>query len=70
MIEVFKTNINSFPKSIEISEEIKLLFPEAIVFIDLNDCDKILKVKSTPEVIKKIETLIISKGYFCEALAN
>lgn len=70
MIEVFKTNINSIHQSTEIRKEINFLFPEAIVFIDTNDCDKILKVKSTPEVIEKIENLIISKGYFCEALAN
>ena len=67
MVEIFKTNIDKA----ETAERIRLLileeFPYCLVNIDLDDCDKILRIhgKVPPAAIIR---LVNEYNYHCEIL--
>jgi hypothetical protein len=68
MIEVFKTNITNQETADVITAGLQRLFPHSIVDFDLEDCDKILRIKgegiSLSGVIAHLECL----GFTCEEL--
>jgi hypothetical protein len=47
MVEIFKTNIESEHTAVEILNSLQYVFPNYKMNVDLEDCDKILRVEST-----------------------
>ena len=46
IVEVFKTNIESFVKAELLLQELKKLLPHAKINFDLDDCDHILRIEA------------------------
>jgi hypothetical protein len=72
MVEVFKTNITSKAEAALILANIHNQFPSYSANFDLQDCDRILRVKSTRERVKatSLIRLVINLGYHAEVLAE
>ncbi len=68
MVEVFRTNIDCHEIAGALVVELQSLYPSATVNFDLDDCDRILRVKGDsihpPDVICHLE----GRGYNCEVL--
>ena len=67
MVEVFKTNIESVEEARRIKEMLMDHLPHCRINIDLEDCDKVLRIEgnlSVDEVIAVIEHY----NYQCEVL--
>ena len=68
MIEVFKTNIDNIEEAERIRKLLPEYFPDCQINLDLEDCDKILRIKgkiSTETIID----LVNANNYQCELLA-
>ncbi len=48
MVEIFKTNIESKQAAADILNSLQYAFPAYKMNFDLEDCDKILRVESSP----------------------
>lgn len=70
MIEVFKTNVDNAPEADKVLRLLAHEFPDFKVNFDLEDCDKILRVKGTFIDPMTIIERLTSQGYFCEILDN
>ncbi len=68
MIEVFRTNITNHEIASEIVSELQCRFPLSLVNFDLEDCDRILRIKGDGIKPQGIIDLLGGKGYLCEAL--
>ncbi len=66
-IEVFRTNIKSSHQAIYLIEEMRIAFPCYRVNVDLDDCDKILRVVSNTEDIRSTCFIEWLKGFDCFA---
>lgn len=67
MVEVFKTNIDQTEEAERIRELLLDRFPNCQINLDLEDCDKILRIKGnvSPE---KIIDIVHANNYRCEVL--
>ena len=67
MVEVFKTNIEQTDEAERIRELLLNRFPNCQINLDLEDCDKILRIKGnvSPETIIGI---VHANNYRCEVL--
>jgi len=72
MVEVFKTNVNSQEQASVVGGEIRKVFGDYVVNFDLDDCDKILRVKSEPGFIQNDLLICLLKdlGYEAEVLPD
>jgi hypothetical protein len=72
MIEVFKTNVSDRPHAIRVIELIQRNFIGYKANFDLEDCDKILRVKSTvgPVQSSLLIDLLRAQGYAAEVLTD
>ncbi len=69
MIEVFKTNIQTPEEASRIKESIRNRFPTYLVNMDLEDCDKILRVKGEGTLaVEDICQMVIDSGFSIEVL--
>jgi hypothetical protein len=68
MIEVFKTSVQHSEQALSIMFEIRAYFSNVRVNFDLEDCDNILRVEGGNIQKNKIINILVSEGYFCEAL--
>lgn len=70
VVEVFKTNVNDEQAAIEIISILKTSFPDLKINFDLEDCDKILRIKTHNGFsdIKKIIKLVEIAGFYIEPL--
>lgn len=70
MIGIFKTNINTVKDKITVIESISASFNVANCSIDIEDCDKVLRIVANQQIIE--ETIIINfvqrMGYQCAVL--
>lgn len=67
-ILVFKTNLTD-AKRIEGVESLLDIHPHIIQWnVDLNDCDKVLRIVSKNIAAQEIETILLGAGYYCEEL--
>jgi hypothetical protein len=70
MIGIFKTNINTIQDKINVIESISASFNVAACSIDIEDCDKVLRIVARQQLIE--ETIIINfvqrMGYQCAIL--
>jgi hypothetical protein len=68
MVEVFRTNIDSEVMAGILVDELQQTFPLALVNFDLEDCDRILRIKGEDIHPPRIITLVQRKGFICEVL--
>ncbi len=68
MVEIFKTNVEKISESKILLKKLSKHFPKHKINFDLNDCDKILRVKGKNISSEKIAQLLIKEDYECKAL--
>ncbi len=68
MVEVFKTNVQQPGQARQISGMLQRHFPGSKINFDLEDCDKILRVKGEDFIPEKIVMLVKENGFICEVL--
>lgn len=71
MVEVFKTDVNKPDHAASIVQRISEHFREYQVNFDLEDCDRILRVKSSDNHVRSeaIIELLADHGFRAEVLA-
>ncbi len=69
MIFVFKTSVDTKKKVRELEPQINRLLDRSKWNFDLEDCDKILRVDSDHQIVRKIIDLLILHSFSCEELA-
>lgn len=62
IVEVFKTNIESFVKAQLLLQELKKLLPHAKINFDLDDCDHILRIEALHSEIDVDQIVDYSKN--------
>lgn len=69
-ISVFTTNIGYVKDVATVIEALNKVYPEFKVNVDMEDCDRILRVESQNEIIDAIEIIKIvkEKGFECGVL--
>jgi hypothetical protein len=72
MIEVFKTNVTTTCQATALQDLIHLTFSGYRANFDLDDCDRILRIKSSgePVCVDKLIGLLNSLGYFAAVLTD
>lgn len=70
MVEVFKTNVKNCDHATMLIEEIHKIFVGYKANFDLEDCDRILRIKYTTDIFQfsKVINLLKSFGYEAEVL--
>ena len=66
MVEIFKTNVNDRDHAQMLIREIHKAFNYRVNF-DLEDCDKILRVKSNAEIIQPSSLILFLENFGCTA---
>ena len=69
MIEVFKTDITGIRRSKLIIRELKSHAPGCCISVDLEDCDRVLRVEGEGFSVDSIIRLLQDKGQHCEVLS-
>ncbi|KQS28024.1 hypothetical protein [Dyadobacter sp. Leaf189] len=71
MVEVFKTNISKQSQANLITASIERTLPDHRASFDLEDCDKVLRIKCDGEICaERILKLIKDLGYEAEVLTD
>ena len=68
MVEVFKTNVQEFAEAQKLVAVLRRHFPGSKINIDLDDCDKVLRVEGSNLPVEKLMTLVTEKGFVCTVL--
>ena len=68
MVEVFKTNVKRTSHAKSILEALSKTYPAFDINFDLDDCDKILRVKGKQIQPQKIISLVAKHGFRCAVL--
>lgn len=68
MVEVFKTNVKQKRQAKDLLNALSSQFPLYRINLDLEDCDKILRVEGDNVPPEKIRNLVKAKGYQCQVL--
>lgn len=69
MVEVFKTNVVDEEAAAELLQGLQSLLPLATINFDLQDCDKILRVKINVDKLQQlVKTHLEEKNVVCEIL--
>ena len=68
MVEVFKTNVQELAQAQKLVAVLRRHFPDSKINIDLDDCDKVLRVEGNNLRIEKVMTLVTKKGFVCTVL--
>jgi hypothetical protein len=63
MVEVFKTDVSEAEHARILLQEINVKFTEYEVNFDLEDCDRILRVKSDGGIVDSTALIELLKGY-------
>jgi hypothetical protein len=67
VVEVFKTNVNTRKYANRLIKQIHKTFTAYTANFDLDDCDKILRIQCTHEVIRSKALIIFLKDFGCHA---
>lgn len=70
MIEVFKTNVQEDRQSAMLTCMLQQQLPGSDIHFDLEDCDRILRVKYPVVRAAEIASLLKKHGFHCEALED
>lgn len=68
MVKVFKTDIETPKEAKIIIDQLLELHPNGRITVDLEDCDRVLKVETNRTTDTNIIDLVRSEGYDCEVL--
>lgn len=68
MVEVFKTNVADKDQAHRLISELKQLLPEYKINVDLDDCDKVLRIEHTHVPVIQVVSLVRQQGFSCEIL--
>jgi hypothetical protein len=68
MIYVFKTSIKTKNEVKKLKPHIEEILPNAKWNLDLQDCDKILRIDSEENIVSKIIDLLTTHQFYCEEL--
>jgi len=68
MVKVFKTDIDTPKKARLIIDQLLQLHPKGRITVDLEDCDKVLRVKTKQATTSDIMDTVHNKGFECEVL--
>jgi hypothetical protein len=71
VVEVFKTNVHSAQDALDLISALKKTFPSFNINIDMEDCDRVLRIESYGGYIDvaRIEVTVKEKGYSIEPLS-
>ncbi len=67
-VEVFKTNISAPIDADMVTTLLHRYFPGSRVSVDLEDCDKVLRIEGSNLAALRVIQLVCSKGYHCSML--
>lgn len=70
MILVFKTNVQEVSQGKRIIQILLSYFPGGEISFDLDDCDKVLRIKHNSVLISGIINLLNKHGFHCEELQD
>ena len=71
MIEVFKTDVTHHHQAVFLLELLHKTFTDAVVTLDLEDCDNVMRFESTSEVpVADVLWVIKAGGFMAEALPD
>lgn len=68
IVEVFKTSIVNQCDSSLVSNVLYVLYPEAKINIDLEDCDRILRIEHSRVPVEEVIKMVKALGHQCEVL--
>ena len=68
MVEIFKTNVHDILQAEVIIASLNKHFPSFMINFDLQDCDKILRIKGESIPVDKIENIVSALGFYCSVL--
>ena len=67
-VEVFKTSLDSYAASSQLIKVLLVLYPEAHVNVDLDDCDKILRIEAANISVDLVSNIVMALGHECSLL--
>lgn len=68
MIEVFRTDIAEAVEAAKMVALLQSAFPGTRVNIDLQDCDKVLRLEGTGLLVPAVIRLVEEQGFQCSVL--
>lgn len=68
IVAVFKTNIGNNNEAEAVLSNLRHMFPDSKVSIDLNDCDKVLRFEIPVTGIGLVMSVVKKSGFHCEVL--
>lgn len=68
MVEIFKTNIDGQQQAEVLLKLLSEKFPDFKINLDLQDCDKVLRIEGSHVVPEKIIELLKANAHYCELL--
>ena len=68
MIEIFKTNVDDSSKAEQIISLLHQYYPAFMINFDLQDCDKILRIKGESIPVDEIVEIVLQAGFHCSVL--
>lgn len=68
IIEVFKTNVDNHEDAQQIIDALSKLLNSIRVTIDLEDCDRVLRVEGKAFAVEEVTTVLHLHGFDCELL--
>ncbi|MEO7175121.1 MAG: hypothetical protein ABIV51_04725 [Saprospiraceae bacterium] len=66
--EIFRTSVSNHQIANAILNELSALFPSCKILFDLEDCDRILKIKGLDFSVPTIIRLVSDTGHLCQPL--
>lgn len=70
MVEVFKTDIDTVDRRQIVLRLLRQTYPGFKINLDLDDCDRVLRVEGDKVLCHSIINLVQSTGAFCEELED
>lgn len=67
-VEIFRTSIDNYEASQRVVIILQSYFPRYKINVDLDDCDRILRVEADKIQSLEIIQLVRQLGFFCELL--
>lgn len=68
MVEVFATNVDTGIAAQRLINLLRLRFPGSRVDVDLDDCDRVLRIQGEQLCPAQITQLVQAQGFYCGEL--
>ena len=68
MVEIFKTHIHQKVAADELIQQIQKCCPAAKINVDLDDCDRVLRIEDDRISVSEIIKLTADLGHYCEVI--